>query len=170
MPNVPAYCPNCGAIFPAPISLGGGARIVIENCVTNCPRCGHIASMDGEFVGLENAIHIIRSASVTPERLQAFAKLLRDVYDQKVPLEEAKGRAENIDPALGKAVDSLQNSGSKGALKALVVGLIFALSQCKYDVKVSMDVNELIQQLSRKDPKEIVTQIPMPKPDPRRVL
>jgi hypothetical protein len=35
---------------------------------------------------------------------------------------------------------------------------MFALSQCKYDVKVSVDVNELIQQLSRKDPKEIVTQ------------
>jgi len=167
MPRIPAYCPNCGSIFPSPVALGGGARVVMENVSTNCPRCGGMARMDGEFFGAEDAIHIIRSSLLTPDRLQAFARMLREAYETEQSLEETKKKAAEIDPALGRAVESLGKGGNR-FLRTSLLFLMLSLSQCKYDVKVSLDVNELINQMSRKNPTEITSQIvPIPRPDPR---
>ncbi len=165
MARVPAYCPNCGAIFPAPIELGAGASIVLQNCVTNCPFCGGTAQLDGEFQGAEDAIRVIRSRFITREALKAFAVVLRDAYEKHTSIEETKKRAAAIDPALGEAIDKI--SASRNVWAASLLVLMFALSHCNFDVKVSLDMNEFLRDMRNRSPASIMQSIPLPKPDPR---
>ena len=165
MTRVPAYCENCGAIFPAPVGLGAGSKIILKNVVTNCPFCGSLAQLDGEFEGAGNAIRIIRSKNITPQNLKAFAALLRDAYQKKTSVEETKQQAAKIDPALGEAIESI--SKSKSVWTASLIVLMFALSRCNFDVNVSLDVNRLLNDIINKRPAEITHSIPLPNPDPR---
>ena len=64
------------AVFPGPVGLGPGARVILQNVITNCPFCGSNAEMEGEFRGTENAIQVIfRSSVITPDALRAFAEI-----------------------------------------------------------------------------------------------
>ena len=167
MPRVPAYCPNCGAVFPGPVGLGPGARVILQNVITNCPFCGSNAEMEGEFRGTENAIQVIRSSVITPDALRAFAEILKDAFQKRATVEETRQRAAAIDPALGEAIEKI--SGSTALWRASLIVLLLALSRCNFDVKVSVDVNDVLHQMMSRQPAEIVQQVPLPKPDPRPI-
>lgn len=165
MPRVPAYCPNCGAVFAGPIALGPGASIVLENVITNCPFCGKNAAMEGEFRGTEDAIQVIRSKFITPDALRAFAAILKDAYQKQATIEETRQRAAAIDPALGEAIEKI--SGSTNLWRASLLVLLLALSRCNFDVKVSLDINDVLHQMMNRQPAEIAQQVPLPKPNPQ---
>jgi ribosomal protein S27AE len=42
--RLPAFCPNCGAVFPSVIAIGGGSGVVRGN-LQNCPFCGAMAQI-----------------------------------------------------------------------------------------------------------------------------
>jgi hypothetical protein len=164
--RIPAYCPSCGAIFPAPVALGPGAKVTFTNVSTNCPFCGGTAMLDGEFRGAEGAIEIIRSKAITAERLKIFASLIREAYERKITFEETKKRATDIDPQLGEAVDEIHKQGG-GIWSASLLLLVLALSRCNFDYRISLDINDLAKTMLNRSPAAITELIPLPKPDPR---
>ena len=121
--------------------------------------------MEGEFRGTEDAIQIIRSNVITPDALRAFAAILKDAYQKRSTIDETRQRAASIDPALGEAIDRI--GGSTALWRASLVVLLLALSRCNFDVKVSLDVNDVLHQIMNRQPAEIVQQIPLARPDPR---
>src|SRR5260370_38922940 len=42
--RLPAFCPNCGAVFPSVIAIGGGSGVFRGN-VQTCPFCGAMAQI-----------------------------------------------------------------------------------------------------------------------------
>ena len=164
--RTPAYCPSCGSVFPSPVAVSPGVSIVLNNVITDCPHCGKEASLDGEFRGAESAIEIIKSPHLTPEHLKRFAGVLREAYEVRSTPEQTKKKAVEIDERLGEVVEQIQKDGNK-AWATMLLLLIFILSRCNYEVKVSLDINEAIKQMTGNTPAAIMRPVPLPKPDPR---
>lgn len=119
--------------------------------------------MEGEFVGLENAVQVIKSKIITPDNLRAFASLLREAYEKTLSVEETKRRANEIDPALGETVEKLSKAG---LWKTSLVLLMLALNQCHLNVDASLDINDLLKSMMKTPPAEVTKVIPLPERKP----
>src|SRR5262245_13594182 len=74
--------------FQRPLFLGPAQVLHCKMFRPIVLSCGGTAMLDGKFIGLDNAIGIVRSNAITPERLKQFAVLLRDAYERKATVEE----------------------------------------------------------------------------------
>lgn len=78
MPEMPAFCDNCGAVF--------GSGFVFENCIDvtlsgnrvgPCPSCGGTGHVpDGVYDITANAINLLHGTIKTVQQLQQLSALL----------------------------------------------------------------------------------------------
>src|ERR1035437_2622121 len=88
----PAFCPNCGSIFPSVIPALPGTTILEDNSQT-CPVCGypyaHIS--DGVFKISEEALEIISAPDITRTMLEG-ASVNHQKCRRRKPFQETSNR------------------------------------------------------------------------------
>ena len=80
--RLPAYCPNCGAVFPSNLSIPSGGSGTIRYNAQTCPRCGalaYVANATYKTVAGE-VLDTIQAPGVTRPMLIAFREAVRTAY------------------------------------------------------------------------------------------
>ena len=164
--KIPALCTQCGALFPSRLlDIGPGVQIknlTLNNNSESCPHCGGLArAAEGLFSVAENAISIIKAPRLTKHMLQAFEALVRDAYNKKREPDEVAAAAETIDPDLGKLI---RHAGENRFLytSALLV-ILMAIKSCSTNISITLDVNQLIDQVQNTPPSVVISQEAPPK-------
>jgi len=109
MPQLPAFCDNCGTVFPSGFAIIGVASATfIGNKSGPCPVCGSMGSVpDGVFSAADNVIRLLSGPQKTIEQLQRLASVIsearRTASEPKDALEKIKREA----PELNSIIDAL---------------------------------------------------------------
>jgi len=126
MPEMPAFCKNCGAIF--------GSGMVFENCTNiqlngnkvQCPNCGDIGEVpDGVFDIVGNIIEVL---TATPNTINNFKKLnhiLTDAKNKNYSHEEINSKIKKEIPELSSFSDVLPKS--RNELYAFITLILTAI-------------------------------------------
>ena len=102
--SVPAKCPICGLRFETNVIDVQGGQFIITDNITNCPRCGAVASIeDGtyEFDLAGRVISAIRSQGAVRSDVIALQALAESVQAGRVSNDEATKIAGEIGPLFG---------------------------------------------------------------------
>ena len=80
MPQLPAFCDNCGTVFPSGFAIsGGGSATLIGNKSGPCPACGGMGSVpDGVFNVTGNVVRLLSGPQKTIEQLQKLASVINE--------------------------------------------------------------------------------------------
>ncbi len=141
-----ASCSHCGAIFQSrAFRIQGAINLTLSGNKETCPNCGKLADIaDGVFDITAQAIRIVSAPDLTREKYARFLALLRQSQKRGVPPDQLEQEASAIDERFGEAV-SLARSGPAWIILVL---LILWLKSCTTDMQVTLDVNELFDQIS----------------------
>jgi hypothetical protein len=102
MARVPAYCPKCESIFPAPVQIGEGAFMSFSNVGMKCPICGNPNAVvsEGLFTTANNAIRMLSGPDFSRQNLKIFQDITKQFTDGSISKDEAQRQARNISPQL----------------------------------------------------------------------
>lgn len=147
--QVPAVCLNCGAMFPSAIPFMPG--LTTKGNIQNCPFCpGAAAIADVQvFDVVGDTITILSASNITRQKLREYEALLRAVYKREITFIDFEQRARAIDGSLGKVAGIVRSTPYQ---YTFILLLILAIKSCNFEMSASLNVNELIDQLSGRSP------------------
>lgn len=132
MPQLPAFCDNCGAVFPSGFAIsGGGSATFIGNKSGPCPSCGGMGSVpDGVFSAAGNVIRLFAGPQKTIEQLQRLASVISEARNTVSEPNKAVEKIKREAPELSSIVDALPKTRNElyGFLTVLLmaVGTVIA--------------------------------------------
>lgn len=109
VPPIPVICDNCGKVSAAAglFRVAGGATIVVNNCSTNCPRCGAPARLaDATIRGGHNDTVEVQTYGLTPDQMNEFFRAIRAEIE----------RLRSVDPKRFEAVRRVTDQASRGEI------------------------------------------------------
>jgi len=183
MPNLPAFCDNCGTIFPSGFFVEGASQMtLVGNTAGPCPRCGgrgHIP--DGVFNFIDSTIEILSAPNRTIDELKRFAAIIGSAKERKATLEQVSEEVAKEVPELSYLMSLLipKSSGDFYGFLAFLLAVVQMLTgqdsnndaikteETKLYVEQKVEINQVINniyvnQLSEEDyPKH--TDIKQPK-------
>lgn len=132
MPEMPAFCDNCSAIF--------GSGFVFENCRSvhlygnkagPCPNCGSLGSIpDGIFEMTGNAIRLLHGTAKTIGNLNRLTQILTNAQKSKLTKEQVESEINREVPELSSFASILPKTRNELyafiAIILTVIGLIMA--------------------------------------------
>jgi hypothetical protein len=154
----PAFCPECGAIFPSGFSFGGQVRgVTMSGNKSKCPACGAWADIpDGVFDITDGVIEILSGPAITRQRLEALRDVLLQVKQGGTSSEQAIEQLEAQVPELAPFwLRIAQNPAVTAWLVVLlttVLLLLTALDQGHTEVDVQQITNQVIEQSAHPSP------------------
>lgn len=178
MPQLPAFCDNCGIVFPSGFAMsGGGSATFIGNKSGPCPACGGMGSVpDGVFSVTGNVIRLLAGHQKTIEQLQRLASVISEarktVAEPKKAVEKIKREA----PELSSIVDVLPKTRNElyGFLTVILmaVGTVITGAELYKDRSLSESnvqnmINKTIERTfqEREEAKKQQPHRAVPKPD-----
>jgi hypothetical protein len=120
VPDFPAQCPDCGAIFPVrgAIGVGEGIRAKVRigsdvGTTTSCPKCGkrNARISEGLYSANSSAIEIISAPQSTHAALEALKAIAEQAAAGKISKTDAIERAKELDPRYGPLLERYFNLG-----------------------------------------------------------
>jgi len=115
MPEMPAFCDNCGAIF--------GSGFVFENCrnvtlsgnrVGPCPSCGGMGHVpDGVYDITGNAIKLLQGSIKTVQQLQKLSAVLAEAQKRNLSKEQVQANIQETVPELKNFASVLPQTRSE---------------------------------------------------------
>lgn len=143
MARIPAYCSNCGLLFPSGIAATNVKNLTLAGNKQNCPRCGHMAGIvDGVFNVADDLIEVIKAPDFTVEVLQKLQVLVSQPINTNDDVEAIAKSADLLHPGFGKAVRKANIHG----VWLFLIAAVLALSKC-VSMNMEVDVNKLIDQI-----------------------
>ncbi|WP_243186687.1 SEC-C metal-binding domain-containing protein [Clostridium intestinale] len=125
MPNMPAFCDKCGAIFPSGFYIKD-SQGTFEGCTSMCPRCGSMAKVpDGMYNVIGETIEILKAPDVTIEKLKALNELLYNLKSDKIKTDTFEDKVNTELPELSSLVSILpKNRTDLYAFLGLIIAFI----------------------------------------------
>jgi hypothetical protein len=148
VPEFPAQCPACGAIFPfrgIGVSESGRATIGIGSDVTTpCPNCGspHARISEGLYSANSTAIEIISAPQSTHAALEVLKAIAERAAAGKISKDEAINEARRLDPNYGPLLERYYNLGMPAIL--LLAALLGTYIAHRDSVSSSEDMKRLL--------------------------
>ena len=156
MPEMPAFCQNCGAIF--------GSGMVFENCrnlrlsgnTAQCPKCGGIGKIpDGVFDIVGNIINVLNATKDTVNNLNKLNNLLNDAKKENYSHEEIQSKIKEELPELSSLSDVLPKTRNELyafiALILTTLGLAISFLSSSNDNTISeLKIKEITDQAIEK--------------------
>lgn len=156
---IPASCPNCGGFFASrAFSISGNIqRMVLSGNRETCPFCGGMANIvDGIFNVANDVLSVVSAPNVTKQMLASFEEAIQFAYAHKSSPAQLASEVEKIDPSFAEVV---RNTGASNNLYLGVLMIILmAIKSCSLEIKI--DANQLIEQMTNKDPSIFVSKTP----------
>lgn len=158
MPDIPAYCDNCGLWTPSGVSTGGSGNSFL-GIVTQCQKCGGRSKMiDGTYDVIGESLKIIKSHDLTRRELKKLNQILQRVIDQDTPAGQIR---EIIDRELPKASE-LGTYITKNASLRTDLGIAVALLAILISYVSQPGISE--EKIAEKVVQRLTQQIPAPTP------
>ncbi len=158
MPSMLAYCPTCKLLFEAPRLFGvtgpAAATITLQNVRMACPNGHEARLLDGTYQLFADSLRLISGPPFTREMFERVIMIVAESKESDSPRDIAK-RAGDIDPRLGEIVKNVSGNATpkSGTLwKATAIAILTALAATKCSVHVNLDVNKLIDEMSKPQP------------------
>lgn len=109
MPRVPAFCDNCGSVFPSGFSVSGEATLTTAGCKSGpCPICGSMGSVpDGVLRAAGDVIRLLAGPQKTIEQLRMLASIIAEARNTVSEPNKAVDRIKREAPELSAIVDVL---------------------------------------------------------------
>lgn len=140
MPNIPAICPECSAVFPMPIYIED-STINITNFTVTCPRCQKNVVLDGgKYEERENVLRIVDSED------DEFTNNVIAIYNSNLTNEQKLTFIEKIfDEKRGENLEKVVGDKYKKWPTAQKLIFIFWIISGARDFKEDMEfINEII--------------------------
>lgn len=151
MATIPAHCTSCGAIFSSrAISIEGSVHnLTLCNNSETCPCCGGRAFLaEGVFNIANDVISVISAPTITLEMLKRLGVAVQEAYKDSNKVSQLNEVAASIDPEIAKVVSTITSSNKLATVGLFLLAM--AIKSCSVDV--SIDVNQLIDQLKEQPP------------------
>lgn len=167
MPEMPAFCDNCGAIF--------GSGFVFENCrnvtlsgsrVGPCPNCGGIGHVpDGVYDITGNAIKLLQGSIKTVQQLQKLTFVLAEAQKRNLSKEQVQANIKETVPELNNFASVLPQTRSElygfiGIILTAIGLMIAAYGTFKDDPVPEEEIEEIIERSIEQSIQKLV----LPKP------
>ncbi|GGQ04891.1 SEC-C metal-binding domain-containing protein [Shewanella litoralis] len=167
MPEMPAFCDNCGAVF--------GSGFVFESCrnVTlsgtqagPCPNCGGIGHVpDGVYDITGNAIKLLQGSIKTIEQLQQLSAVLVEAQKKNLSKEQVQTNIQEAVPELTGFASVLPQTRSElygfiGIILAAIGLLITAYGTFKDEPVPEKEIEHIIERSIEKS----IQKLAPPKP------
>ena len=109
MPRVPAFCDNCGSVFPSGFSVSGEATLTTVGGKSGpCPICGSMGSVpDGVFRAAGDVIRLLAGSQKTIEQLQMLVCIIAEARNTVSEPNKAVDRIKREAPELSAIVEVL---------------------------------------------------------------
>jgi hypothetical protein len=146
-PALPAFCPNCGSVFPfhgIRVGKGASAKIRIGSDVaTKCPVCtfSRAKVSEGIYQANSTAIEVLSAPESNRGIIEEFRKLVERAAAGEISQKEALERARVISPKYASLIEKHASLGVNGLL--ILLSLITAVLQYEGN-KSSSDASEKI--------------------------
>ncbi|MEP0548069.1 MAG: hypothetical protein ABJF88_14130 [Rhodothermales bacterium] len=130
MPELPAFCDNCGAVFGSGFVIDNSVNVTLSgNKSGPCPVCGGMGSVpDGVFNFVGETMEILAAPQRTTDQLRRLAQILGSARQRNATPEEVKKEIRKEVPELSKLADWLPaNRTELYAVIAIIVTLLFNL-------------------------------------------
>lgn len=154
MPNIPAFCDTCGAVFNSGIFAENSTNISFSGCSAGpCPNCGGMGHIpDGVFNFIGNTIEILSAPERTIAELTRLAQILREAKAKANTREQVVSRIEKELPSLSGLGKLLPETRSElyGFL-AVVLAAVQLFSQTPpAQNSTTINITQVIQQVIAK--------------------
>lgn len=137
--RAPAYCLQCGLIFPSPVRAT--EWVYLESCLTNCPRCGATASIvNGVLAIIDGIVELVTSDDISravfKEMRAATAEIRR--FGQEAVLQELEQTRPKAGGFLRRCYEAVNASP---VICSVVVGAFLLAAEKTYDA-ISAGTNQ----------------------------
>ena len=122
MPILPAFCDNCGTIFPSGFFIENSSHVILsDNKYGPCPKCKGMGSIpDGIFNFVSGIIEVLSAPQITVERLNRLENLIEELKSD--PTEDVIRKVKEEAPELREALKNTPtNNGHITAWLTLVL-------------------------------------------------
>jgi len=154
---IPALCPSCGAVFQSRLlsTSGNVKNLTLSGNKETCPFCGNMANTaEGVFDIANGIISVISAPQITNQMLQALGAIVKKACEEKTDPEVIAKEVEKLDPSLGEMIRAISKSKSLYLTGLLLI--ILAVKSCS--LNISLDINQLIDQVRDVAPSTITLQ------------
>ena len=109
MPDIPAFCDKCGAIFRSGIFIGGGGvATLVGNKAGPCPSCGSMGTIpDGVFSAAGNVLRLLSGPSKTVNQLKQLASVISEAQRTQEEPNIVADKIKEEAPELASVIDAL---------------------------------------------------------------
>lgn len=148
MPDIPAFCDNCGAIFRSGIFIGGGTATMVGNRAGPCPVCGSMGTIpDGVYSAAGNVLRLLSGPQKTVEQLKRLAAVINEARRTQEEPNQIAERIKEEAPELSSFVDALPKTRSELYNFLLVILTAVSVLIAAYAVNNSSPSEEEIERM-----------------------
>lgn len=127
MPNLPAFCSQCGLIFGSGIFIDNSTNIQLNNVLSSCPRCGALARVpDGIYNVLGGAVELLSGPKRSVEQLQLLKNVFEKAREQGKSREQVQTEIVQAVPELSSLATALPTT--RGELYAFITTILTLLT------------------------------------------
>lgn len=174
MPEMPAFCDNCGVVF--------GSGFVFENCtnvtlsgsrVGPCPNCGGTGHVpDGVYDITGNAIKLLQGTFKTVQQLRQLSALLVEAQKHNLSKEQVKENIQETVPELINFASVLPQTRSElygfiGIILTAIGLLITACGTFKGEPVPEKEIEKIIERSIEQSINKVAPKPSVPKKQKR---
>ena len=148
--RIPAFCDNCGAVFPSGFSVSDSTNVSFSGSKSGpCPVCasmGHVP--DGVFNVIGDSLQILSAPQRTVAELSLLSQIAMDARSKQAEPEEVANTIRRDLPQFSALASILPNTRTElYAFLALIVAIITLLTAHPQDAAVpQVTVNQVVNQ------------------------
>ena len=148
--QIPVECGRCGLLFPSQaFSMTFSIGMDLSGNREECPRCGAMAEVvSGIFDAVGPHLTVVQASPENISRVQRLKSLLEGAAKGEGSPSEVINEVSNVSHEVGELLQETLRKRPK-LFTTLCAALFLLISRCEVgvDVDVSIDVNELIEQM-----------------------
>lgn len=155
MPQIPAFCDRCGAIFGSGMVVENSTNVSFSGCTAGpCPVCGGTGHVpDGVFNVIGSTLEVLAAPERTIKDLTRLAQIFNEARAAKQSREQVAERVTKEVPAFSGVVELLpHNRGELYAFFALILATIPLLKDCKPQERPNVTINQVVNQVIVQQP------------------
>jgi|SRR5690625_3825784 len=143
MTNIPAFCDNCGNVFPSGLVIQNVLNITLQNNKSQCPKCHQMASVpDGIFNFYSDAIEILEASEQTVYELQKFFRILQQATENETNLQN---KIKKEVPKLSFLAKFIPNDVKELAVYLTAIGTLIGIFTEKVQINTHIEINPHIE-------------------------
>jgi len=149
MPDMPAFCGNCGLVFNSGFFFENCINISLQGNNVSCPSCGSMTSIpDGLYNFIDSSIELLKGPEITIYRLKELKNIISELRKQKASFSGIKETIEKEVPELNSIIGTLPKTRTElyAFLALLIAAITLLLNQCEKNEDKNITIHNTVNQ------------------------